>query len=119
MTRGYRNSGNASGGWLDVENEKKESKMIYMHCRVRVVDFSKWKSEMEADAEAQLNAGMRLIHLWRGLEEPNTAFFVLEVDSVEKARAFLNPEAVAEASKAAGVLDFEWHFVENVEGYSM
>jgi hypothetical protein len=40
--------------------------MIYMHCRIRVVDFSKWKSEMEADAEAQLNAGMRLIHLWRG-----------------------------------------------------
>ncbi len=37
----------------------------------------------------------------------------------EKARAFLNPEAVAEASKAAGVLDFEWHFVENVEGYSV
>ena len=43
--------------------------MIYMHCRIRVVDFSKWKSEMEADAEAQLNAGLGLIRLWRGLEE--------------------------------------------------
>jgi hypothetical protein len=38
--------------------------------------------------------------------------------SVEKARAFLNPTAVAEASKAAGVLDFEWHFVESIEGYT-
>ena len=72
---------------------------------------------MEADAETQRNAGMRLIHLWRGVEEPNTAFFVLEVRSVEKARAFLNPAAVAEASKAAGVLEFEWHFVEGIEGY--
>ncbi len=91
---------------------------MYMHCRIRVADFSKWKAEMEADAKAQRNAGIRLIHLWRGVEEPNTAFFILEVHSVEKARAFLNPEAVAEASKAAGVLDFEWHFVESIEGYS-
>lgn len=92
--------------------------MIYMHCRIRVADFSKWKAAMEADAEAQRNAGMRLIHLWHGVEEPNTAFFVLEVHSVEKVRAFLNPAGVAEASKAAGVLDFEWHFVESIEGYS-
>jgi hypothetical protein len=26
--------------------------MTYMHCWIRVVDFSKWKTEMEADAEA-------------------------------------------------------------------
>ncbi len=92
--------------------------MIHMHCRIRVADFPKWKAAMEADAEAQREAGMRLIHLWRGVEEPNMAFFVLEVHSVEKARAFVNPAAVAEASKAAGVRDFEWHFVERVEGYS-
>ena len=92
--------------------------MIYMHCRIRVADFPKWKAAMEADAKAQHDAGMRLIHLWRGVEESKMAFFVLEVYSVEKARAFLNPAAVAEASKAAGVLDFEWHFVESVEGYS-
>ncbi len=67
---------------------------MYMHCRIRVADFSKWKAEMEADAKAQRNAGMRLIHLWRGVEEPNTAFFVSEVHRVEKALAFLNPGAV-------------------------
>jgi hypothetical protein len=92
--------------------------MTYMHCRIRVVDFFKWKAEMEADAQAQRDAGMHLIHLWRGLEEPDTAFFVLEVRSVEKARAFLDPAAVVEASKVAGVLDFEWHFVESIEDYS-
>lgn len=92
--------------------------MIYMHCHIRVADFSKWKTAMEADAEAQRKAGMRLIHLWRAVEEPNTAFFVLEVHSVEKARALLNPAAVDEASRAAGVLDFEWHFIESIEGYS-
>jgi hypothetical protein len=40
------------------------------------------------------------------VEDPSTAFFVHEVNSVEKARDFLNPAAAAEASKTAGVLDF-------------
>ena len=73
---------------------------------------------MEADAGAQHRAGMRLIHLWHSTEEPDTAFFVLEVRSIEKAREFLNPAAVKEAAESAGVLDFDWQFVESVEGYS-
>ena len=92
--------------------------MICMHCRIRVVDFLKWKAAMEGDADAQRQAGMRLIHLWRSVDDPNAAFFVLEVHDAEKARAFVNPASVAEASKAAGVLEFEWHIVESVEGYS-
>ncbi len=89
--------------------------MIYMHCRIRVSDFVKWKAEMDADAQAQLDVGLHLKYLWRGIEDPNSAFFILEVDDVEKARAFLNPKDVAEASEKAGVLDFEWQFVESVE----
>ena len=57
------------------------------------------------------------MNLWRSLEEPNNIFFVFEVASMEKARAFIsNPEA-AEAGKASGVLDGEYHFVEDAEGY--
>ena len=92
--------------------------MTCMHCRIRVVDFIKWKAAMEGDAEAQRKAGMRLIHLWRSVDDPNMAFFVLKVNNVVKARAFLNPAAVAEASEAAGVLEFEWDIVESVEGYT-
>lgn len=89
--------------------------MICMHCRIRVSDFARWKVEMNADVQAQRDAGMNLKYLWRGIEDPNSAFFILEVDDMEKARAFLNPKDVAEASKKAGVLDFSWHFVESVE----
>jgi len=89
--------------------------MVYMHCQIRVSDFAKWKTEMDADAQAQRDAGLHLKYLWRGIEDPNSAFFILEVDDVEKARAFLNPKDVDEASKKAGVIDFEWHFVEGVE----
>ena len=89
--------------------------MIYMHCRIRVVDYAKWKEKMDADAQAQRDAGMFLKYLWRGVEDPHRAFFILEVHDMEKARAFLNPADVGKASKKAGVLDFEWHFVTSVE----
>ena len=89
--------------------------MIYMHCRIRVADYAKWKERMDADAKAQRDAGMVLRYLWRGIEDPNSAFFILEVHDMEKARVFLNPADVAEASKKAGVLDFEWYFVTSVE----
>jgi hypothetical protein len=89
--------------------------MIYMHCRIRVADYATWKEKMDADAKAQRDAGMYMRYLWRGIDDPNSAFFLLEVHDMEKAIAFLNPVDVVEASKKAGVLDFEWHFVTSEE----
>ena len=88
--------------------------MIYMHCQVRFTDYSKWKASMNADAEAQRKAGLRLKYLWRGVEDSNLAFFVLDVDDKDQARAFLDPMNVAEAEKAAGASDFKWYFVEKM-----
>jgi hypothetical protein len=88
--------------------------MIYIHCQVSFKDYPKWKASMDADGPVQLKAGLRLIHLWRGVEDPNRAFFVLEVDDKQKARDFLNPANVAEAESEAGAMDFEWHFVEEI-----
>ena len=70
---------------------------------------------MDADAQAQREAGMYLRYLWRGVEDKNRAFFILEVHDVEKARAFLNPTDVAQTVEQASVLDFAWHFAESVE----
>ncbi|SMC88810.1 hypothetical protein SAMN02746065_113122 [Desulfocicer vacuolatum DSM 3385] len=88
--------------------------MIFMHCKVRFTDYSRWKASMDADAQAQSEAGLHLKHLWRGVEDPNMAFFVLEVEDVHRARAFLEPKNVEKAETAAGASDFEWHFVENI-----
>ena len=88
--------------------------MIYMHCSVRFTDYSRWKASMDADAQAQREAGLHLKHLWRGVEDPKIAFFVLEVDDADRARAFLDTINVEKAEKAAGASDFERHFVESV-----
>lgn len=86
--------------------------MAYMLCRNRVVDFLRWKSVFASHEAAHLEAGLRLVSIWRSVEEPNNVFFLFEVASLDKARDFIsNPEA-AKAGEASGVIDGEYHFVE-------
>jgi len=63
-------------------------------------------------------AGLRLINLWRSVEQPDNVFFMFEVASLDKARQFIgNPEA-AKAGEAAGVIDGEYFFVEDATAYA-
>jgi len=91
--------------------------MTYMLCRNRVADFPRWKAVFASHAAAHRDAGLRLLHIWRSVEDPNNVFFLFEVASIEKAKEFIsNPEA-AKAGQASGVLDGEYHFVEDAGGY--
>jgi len=87
--------------------------MIYVLCRNRVADFAKWKRVVDSHAPAHRAAGLRLLQLWRSLAEPNNVFFVFEVGSLDKARAFVSAPDAAEAGKAAGVVDGDIHFLES------
>ena len=49
--------------------------MIYMLCRNRVKDFSKWKAVFDSHAEAAKKAGLRLINMWCSVEQSNNVFF--------------------------------------------
>ena len=91
--------------------------MIYMLCRNRVAEFSRWKAVFASHEAAHREAGLRLVHIWRGVEEPNNIFFLFEVASMEKAREFIgNPEA-AKAGEASGAIDGEYHFVGDAGAY--
>jgi hypothetical protein len=57
------------------------------------------------------------MNLWRGVAEPNNVFFLFEVTDLDKAQAFISNPASAEAGKASGVLDGEYHFLESSTGY--
>jgi hypothetical protein len=86
--------------------------MSYLLCRNRVADFSRWKAVFASHESAHREAGLRLVNLWRSVEQPNNVFFLFEVASLDKARDFIsNPEA-AKAGEASGVIDGEYHFVE-------
>jgi len=86
--------------------------MHNMLCRNRVVDFDKWSRVFHSHDEAQREAGLRLVHLWRCVDEPNNVFFLLEVSSLERVHDFVNSPGSTEAGKESGVIDGEWYLVE-------
>jgi hypothetical protein len=91
--------------------------MTYMLCRNRVADFPRWKAVFASHAEAHRKAGLSLAKLWRAVAEPNNIFFLFEVASIHKALEFLEDPVSAEAGEAAGVVDGEFHFIEEAGGY--
>ncbi len=90
--------------------------MHVMLCRNRVENFSTWKEIFDSHAQAHRDAGLHLMNVWRGLEEPNNIFFLFEVTDIDKARTFIDDPEAAEAGKVSGVLDGEYHFLESVPG---
>ena len=45
--------------------------MLYMLCKHRVADFTKWHGVFASHAEAQRIAGLHLLHLLRDTADPN------------------------------------------------
>jgi len=91
--------------------------VLVMLCRNRVADFAKWKAVFASHAQAHRDAGLRLMNLWRGLEDVNNVFFLFEVTDMTKARAFISNPAAGEAAKTSGVLEGDYHFLESSAGY--
>jgi len=91
--------------------------MIVMLCRNWVADFTKWKAVFDSHAAAHRAAGLNLRGLWQELGDPKHVFFLFEVSSLEKARAFISDPAAAEAGRASRVQEGEYHFLESIEGY--
>jgi hypothetical protein len=91
--------------------------MNYLLCRNRVADLVRWKAVFTSHREAHRSAGLRLVKLWRSLDAPGNVFFLFEVDNVEKAREFICTPEAAKAGEASGVLDGEYHFMEEIGGY--
>jgi len=85
--------------------------MTHMLCRNRVANFAKWKRGIDSHAAAHRAAGMKLVRFWREVGDRNNVFFLFEVSSMKKAKAFIRSPEAAKAGKKFGVLDGEIHFV--------
>ena len=89
--------------------------MTYLLCRNRVPDFPRWREVFASHEPAHLEAGLRL--LWLALEESKNVFFMFEVASMEKAQKFIGNADAAKAASDSGVIDGEYHFIEDAGGY--
>jgi hypothetical protein len=86
---------------------------MYLLCRNRVRDFATWKAVFDEHAEsAHADAGLRLVNLWHAVDDRNNVFFLFEIDSIERAEAFMATPEAAEAGQRSGVIDGEYHFLK-------
>jgi len=87
--------------------------MRYMLAWNRVRDYDTWKAVFDDQSKAA-EAGLRLLHLWRTVEDPNVVYFLLEVGDMQKAEAFVHAPESAEAGERAGVIEGDITYLEDV-----
>lgn len=87
--------------------------MTLLLCRNKVKNYKKWKSVFDANSESALQAGLKLINLWRSLDDPNNVFFLFEVADIGKAKSFLADPASVETGDISGVLEGEYYFLKD------
>ena len=88
-----------------------------MMCRTRVENFDRWFGVFRSHENAHREAGLALELLAREKGDPDNIFFVFEIRNLDLAIAFLESPESAEAGKNAGVIDGEYHFVDELNGY--
>lgn len=86
--------------------------MTELLVRNRVKDYSQWKRVFDAQDEAARQAGLHLKQMWTSRNDPHNVFFLFEVESVERATAYMADPASAEVGVRAGVLDGDVWFLE-------
>lgn len=91
--------------------------MIHLLCRNKVADFDKWKKVFDSHTEAHQESGLRLLNLWRSLDDENDVYFLFEVSDIDKANAFMKTPEAAEAGRISGVIDGEVRFLKTGEGH--
>lgn len=89
---------------------------MYLLVRNTVKDFDTWVKVFREQEAVGIAAGLHLEDLWQAADDPNTAWFVMRVESRERADAFMADPQSARAGEISGVIDGEYHYLESVPG---
>ena len=82
--------------------------------RNKVEDFAKWRAYFEEDSATAAEYGVTLARLWQTADDPNNVFFLLDVEDVDRANAFMARPESQEIGVKSGVIDGEFHYLETV-----
>ncbi len=78
--------------------------MPYLMVKHRVLDFERWYAVFKSHAEAQQQAGLCDLHLFRDDADPNNVVCLFKVEDPVKARAFTQTRDAGDAAKKSGVI---------------
>ena len=78
--------------------------MVYIHLRLNVTDYDKWRAGFDAQESNRMSAGSTGINqLYRDVENPNNVTLIMEWDEAVNAQAYLNDPNTKTSMDAAGV----------------
>ena len=79
--------------------------MIYLNVRHTAADYAKWRVGFDAHETARRAAGATGVQqVYRDMENPNAITVIVEWDSAEKARKFIQDPAMREVFEKVGVI---------------
>ena len=88
--------------------------MVQLLVRNRVKDFSEWHAYFMQDSVAAAEYGVTLARLWQTADDPNNVFFLLDIEDADRANAFMARPESQEIGVISGVIDGEFHYLEEV-----
>ena len=90
--------------------------MPYALSRIKVEDYAKWKPVFDQLADARrASGGAKKGTLFRDADNPNDITILIEWDTLENARKFIQSDTVKNALKKSGVVKSEFYYLNEVE----
>jgi len=87
---------------------------MQMLVRNRVKDFGIWYNVLMEDQTRGERYGVRLVKVWQAHNDPNNAFFLLDIDSIEQTEALMASPESAHAGERSGVIDGEFYYLDPI-----
>lgn len=84
---------------------------MFLFVRNKVNDFDHWRRVFDANLHPTQAAGFKLTHLWRSVDDPNTVFFLFEVEDRGRVEAYMSTPEAASVGLEAGVVEGDYHFL--------
>ncbi len=91
--------------------------MRYMLCHNKVRDYEVWRRIFDSHKPLHVDAGLRLLKIWRSMEDDRDIYFLFEILDLEKARAFVTAPGNEQIGRDAGVIKGEILYLEELAGY--
>ncbi len=90
--------------------------MPYSLSRIKVEDYAKWKTVFDQLADARkASGGAKEGTLFRDADNPNDITILIEWDTLENARKFIQSDTVKNALKKSGAIKSDFYFLNEVE----
>jgi len=77
--------------------------MVHVLIRHKVADYSRWKEAFDSHLTSRKRAGESGCHVFHSVEDPREIVVLLDWQTIEEARKFMNSDELKQRMQTAGV----------------